>query len=331
MKWMDRIGCRLKLHDLHIFMTVAETGSMGKAAERLALSQPSVSKAIATMEKATGVRLLDRTPQGVQTTAYGRALLRRGSEAFDELNRGIKDIEFLTDPKAGEVRVGCPEAFASGLLTEVLANFSRQYPRVIVRVYVANNMSREFRLLRDRNVDFLLGAIDNPLSEEDLDVEALYEDRPFIVSGRKNRWAGRRKVDLAELVDEPWLLPLESIFSSILAEAFRSKGLDVPKMGIRSYCVYQRLSLLATDRFVASLPGSVLRFNADQFSLKVLPVDFVTRFFQVAVVTLKNRTLSPAVRSFIDCVREVTRPLARDNLQPSSPIPIQEALVKRIG
>jgi DNA-binding transcriptional LysR family regulator len=331
MKWMDRIGCRLKLHDLHIFMTVAETGSMGKAAERLALSQPSVSKAIATMEKATGVRLLDRTPQGVQTTAYGRALLRRGSEAFDELNRGIKDIEFLTDPKAGEVRVGCPEAFASGLLTEVLANFSRQYPRVIVRVYAANNMSREFRLLRDRNVDFLLGAIDNPLSEEDLDVEVLYDDRPFIVSGRKNRWAGRRMVDLAELVDEPWLLPLESIFSSILAEAFRSKGLDVPKMGIRSYCVYQRLSLIATDRFVASLPGSVLRFNADQFSLKVLPVDFVTRFFQVAVVTLKNRTLSPAAHSFIDCVREVTRPLARDNLRPSSPIPIQEALVKRIG
>ena len=318
MKWMDRIGCRLKLHDLHIFMTVAETGSMGKAAERLALSQPSVSKAIATMEQAIGVRLLDRTPQGVQTTAYGRALLRRGSEAFEELNRGIKDIEFLTDPKAGEVRVGCPEAFASGLLTEVLANFSRQYPRVIVRVYVANNMSREFRLLRDRNVDFLLGAIDNPLSEEDLDVEVLYDDRPFIVSGRKNQWAGRRKVELAELVDEPWLLPLESIFSSILAEAFRSKGLDVPKMGIRSYCVYQRLSLIATDRFVASLPGSVLRFNADQFSLKVLPVDFVTRFFQVAVVTLKNRTLSPAVQSFIDCVREVTRPLARDNLRPSS-------------
>jgi DNA-binding transcriptional LysR family regulator len=318
MKWTDRIGRRLKLHDLRIFMTVAETGSMGKAAERLALSQPSVSKAVATIEQAVGVRLLDRTPQGVETTAYGRALIRRGSEAFDELNRGIQDIEFLTDPKEGEVRVGCPEAFASGLLTEVLANFSRQYPRVIVRVYPANNMSREFRLLRDRNVDFLLGAIANPLTEEDVDVEVLYDDRPFIVSGRKNRWAGRRKIDLAELVEEPWLLPLESIFSSVLAEAFQSRGLDVPKMGVRSYCVYQRLSLIATDRFVASMPGSVLRFNADQFSIKVLPVDFVTRFFQVAVVTLKNRTLSPVVHSFIDSVRKATRPLVRDNLQPCS-------------
>src|SRR4029077_15059156 len=133
-------------------------------------------------------------------------LLRRGSEAFDELNRGVKDIELLSDPKAGEVRVGCPEAFASGLLTEVLAKFSRQYPRVIVRVYAANNMSREFRLLRDRNVDFLLGAIGNPVTEEDLDVELLNDDRPFMFSGRQNRWAGRHKVAFAELVDEPWLL-----------------------------------------------------------------------------------------------------------------------------
>jgi DNA-binding transcriptional LysR family regulator len=315
MKWADRIGCALNLHGLHVFMTVAETGSMGKAAERLALSQPSVSKAIATMEQEIGVRLFDRTPHGVKPTAFGRALLRRGSEAFDELNRSIKDIEFLSDPKSGEVRVGCPEAFASGLLTEVLANFSRDYPRVIVRVYAANNMSREFRLLRDRNVDFLLGAIGNPVIEDDLDVEVLYDDRPFIVVGTKNQWAGRRKVELAELVDEPWLLPLESIFSSILAEAFQSKGLDVPKSGVKSYCVYQRLCLLASDRFVASLPGSVLRFNADEFSLKVLPVDLVTRFFQVAVVTLKNRTLSPVVHSFIDCVRDVTKPLAGDKVQ----------------
>ena len=76
MKWDARIGRRLKLHDLHVLLTVAELGSMGKAAERLAVSQPSVSKAIADMEHAIGVRLLDRTPKGVETTAYGRALLR---------------------------------------------------------------------------------------------------------------------------------------------------------------------------------------------------------------------------------------------------------------
>ena len=94
MKWDDRIGRRVKLHDLHVLMTVAELGSMGKAAERLSVSQPSVSKAISDLEYVVGVRLLDRTARGVETTAYGRALLRRGMGAFDELRQGIKDIEF---------------------------------------------------------------------------------------------------------------------------------------------------------------------------------------------------------------------------------------------
>src|SRR5262247_3950367 len=157
MKWDARIGRRLKLHDLHVLLTVAELGSMGKAAGRLAVSQPSVSKAIADMEHTIGVRLLDRTAKGVECTAYGRALLRRGMGAFDELRQGIKDIESLADPKVGEVRVGCPEALAAGLISAVMDRFSRENPRAVVRVTVADNMAPEYRHLRDRTVDFLVG------------------------------------------------------------------------------------------------------------------------------------------------------------------------------
>src|SRR5258705_8339656 len=143
MKWDDRIGRRLRLHDLHVLLTVAELGSMGKAAERLAISQPSVSKAIADLEHTIGVRLLDRTVTGVVPTAYGRALLKRSMGAFDELRQSIKDMEFLADPTVGEVRIGCPEAIASGLLVPVLDQFSSQYPHVKVRVSNADNMAQE--------------------------------------------------------------------------------------------------------------------------------------------------------------------------------------------
>jgi DNA-binding transcriptional LysR family regulator len=316
MKWNDRIGRRLKLHDLHIFLTVAEMGSMGKAAEQLSVSQPSVSKAIADMEHTIGVPLLVRMPQGVQTTPYGRALIKRGMGAFDELRRGIKDIEFLADPTAGEVRVGCPEAIASGLLLAVLRRFCEQHPRVVVNVHAANNMSQEYRLVRDRKVDFLLGGVAKPLGEQDLDVEVLYEDRPFIVSGPKNPWANRRKIELAELVDEPWALSREGIFSSLLAGAFQSKGLAFPRKGVRSYSVYERIGLLATDAFIAAESGSVLRFNMPRFSLKVLPVDLATGFFQVGIVTLKNRTVSPVVQTFLDCVRKVASLLAHETISP---------------
>jgi DNA-binding transcriptional LysR family regulator len=279
---------------------------MGKAAERLATTQPSVSRAIADIEHTIGLRLLDRSATGVVPTVYGRALLKRSMGAFDELRQGIKDMEFLADPTIGEVRIGCPEAIASGLLVKVLDHFSSQYPRVKVNVSTADNMSHELWQVRDRQVDFLLGGVTKLFAEEDLEAEVLYDDRPFIVSGSNNRWARRHKVELEELLEEPWLLPGEGFF---LAEAFQSRGF-VPKFGVTSYSVYQRILLLATGRFIGILSGSVLRFfPAEHFSLSVLPVDFSPRNWSVAIITLKNRTISPVVQTFIDCIRDVARPL----------------------
>ena len=113
--WQSRIGRRLRLRDLHILSTVVQWGSMAKAASGLAMSQPAVSEAIASLEAALGVRLLDRTPRGVEPTLYASALLKRGLVVFDELRQGIKEIEFLADPTAGEVRIGCIESLTAGL------------------------------------------------------------------------------------------------------------------------------------------------------------------------------------------------------------------------
>jgi DNA-binding MarR family transcriptional regulator len=185
MKWNDRIGRRLTLNDLHVFMTVAEAGSMVKAAEQLALSQSSVSKAIANLEHTIGVHLFDRTARGVDITGHGRALLRRSTAAFAELREVINDIEVLAASSAGEIRVGCPEAIASGLLVPALTRLAEEHPTVIVRIFPANNLEREFQLLRYGAVDFLLGGIQKSLIEHDLHAEVLYEDRRTVASGAR--------------------------------------------------------------------------------------------------------------------------------------------------
>src|ERR1700730_10179877 len=105
--WESRIGRRLRLRDLHIFFAVADCGSMAKAGTRLRVTQPAISKAIGDLEAAVGVRLVDRSPRGVEPTAYGYALLKCGVAVFDELRQGIRSIEALADPTAGEVRIGC--------------------------------------------------------------------------------------------------------------------------------------------------------------------------------------------------------------------------------
>src|SRR5258708_6868964 len=123
--WEGRIGRRVRLRDLHVLSAVVRWGSMAKAAPHLAMSQSAVSEAIANLEDALRVRLLDRSPQGVEPTIYAQALLKRGDVVFDELKQGIKDIEFLSDPTAGEVRIACPEILSAWLVPATIQRLFR--------------------------------------------------------------------------------------------------------------------------------------------------------------------------------------------------------------
>src|SRR6185436_13334055 len=109
----NRISRRLRFRDLQVFFSVVQCGSMAKAAHELGVTQPAVSEVVAGLEHAFGVRLFDRSPHGVEPTVYGRALLKRGVAAFDELKQCIREIEFLSDPTSGELRIGCIEAMSA--------------------------------------------------------------------------------------------------------------------------------------------------------------------------------------------------------------------------
>src|SRR5262245_56107896 len=130
MQVSDRVGRRIRLQDLNILMAVVQARSMGKAARDLNTSQPNISKSIADLEHALGVRLLDRNAQGVEPTEYGRCLLDGGAAVFDELRQTIKNIEFLADPTAGEVRIGCNPGLASNFVTAVIDRLTRRHPLI---------------------------------------------------------------------------------------------------------------------------------------------------------------------------------------------------------
>src|SRR5258705_12055170 len=110
--WENQIGRRLRLRDLHVFVMVAQRGSMAKAALQLGVTTPTVSEVIADLEHGVGVRLLDRSPQGVEPTRHGHALLKRTSIIFDELKQSISDIGYLADPPIAEVRTADGPSFA---------------------------------------------------------------------------------------------------------------------------------------------------------------------------------------------------------------------------
>ena len=240
----SRIGRRLRLRDLHLFFTVVQWGSMAKAATQLGMSQPAVSAIVANLEHALGVKLFDRQPQGVVPTPYGQALLRRGTAAFDELKQGIRDIEGLVDPSAGEVHVGAPESISASILPAIIDQVVERYPRIAVHVTQVTTATLDFRELRDRKFDLVIARIDAPLDVplgEDLAVEKLFDDRVVLATAATSKWARRKTVRLSELRDASWILtPPGTINTALVADAFKAAGLEAPKPSLVTFSAHLR-------------------------------------------------------------------------------------------
>jgi DNA-binding transcriptional LysR family regulator len=316
----SQVGRRLKLRHLRVFSVVVECGSMAKAAAQLRVSQPTVSEVIAELEHTFGMRLLDRSPQGVEPTIYGDALLKRSIAVFDELKQSVRDIEFLADPTTGELRIACPLAIAFTVIPHVIEQFVEKYPRVVLHFdeVASASASRDFRELRERKYDLILGRglplqAEDP-SVDDLNFEFLFDDQLVIAAGPQSKWAARRrKIDLAELVDESWIMQGPHSWNyRNLAEACHARGLAMPKASLVTLSMSVITHFLAAGQFITSMPRSVAYFK----SLKVLPVELPVRPWPVNIVTLKNRTLSPVVERFIECARDITRPMREGRLSP---------------
>jgi DNA-binding transcriptional LysR family regulator len=309
-QWNDRIRRRLKLRDMDLLLAVIQAGSMGKAASALNISQPVISKAIANLEITLGVRLLDRSRQGVEPTPYGHALLKRGVAIFDELRQGVEDVAFLTDPTAGEIRVGGSDNVISAIFSPVVHRLSRKYPRMFFRI-IAGDLQMLSRELDARRIDLLVSRIYSPRSHEH-SVEVLFEDPLVIVTGANNPLTRRRNIELGELLDQPWTLqPSDNNFGSFAMDAFRAKGFAPPQITVATTSHNLRGELLATDRYLTMVPRFWTLLPRKNPLLKVIPVELPSTRQNVAIVTLKNRSLSPATQLFIEGMRAMTKRLEK--------------------
>lgn len=311
----DRIGRRLRFRDLQVFFSVVQCGSMAKAANELGVTQPAVSEVVAGLEHAFGVRLFDRTPQGVEPTIYGRALLKRGLAAFDELKQGIRDIEFLADPTKGEVRVGCPDSFAGGILAPFVERFCGRYPGIAITIEPVPWPTLELPELHARKLDIVMSRLSKPQADDpfgdEVDVEILFQDEVVIVAAAKSPWARRRKISLADLRDASWVgTSRETLTRALLDRVYQTANLPPPAMRVMTFSVQLRAHLLASGNFLAAMPRSMLKLNPECRGLKELPIKLPSPSFPVAIVTLKGRTVAPPVDLFLDGLRHHVRALA---------------------
>ncbi len=307
MQWNDRIGRRIKLRDLHVLLATIESGSMARAAQRLSISQPVVSKTIAGLEDSLDARLLDRTPQGVEPTAYGRALLACGTAVFDDLRRGVQEIEFLADPTRGELNVGGAGPFIEGFIPAAVARIAEHHPGITFRV-LETDAGTLCRLLRERRIDLAICRPPNAMDKNDFASECLFEETMVVIAGRESRWSTCRKLNLRDLLGEPWALPEpDNVAASFVEQVFRAARLKPPKPRIVSNSVAIRVRLVETGKFLTMVPASMLHFGAERLQVKRLPISLSMKSPSVEIISLKNRTPSAVARMFLDELRAFSR------------------------
>ncbi len=322
MQWNPQMSRRLRLRDLHYLLTVVQAGSMAKATTALAVSQPVISKVIADMEHLLGEKLLDRSPRGVEPTIYGRRLLASSFAIFDELRQSVIEIEHLADPAAGELSIGSNEDSTLGIVPTVIKDLHRRHPRAFIQITLIGSPEDQKRELLQRSVEFVVGRVRQHVPDHDLETEVLFDEQFSVLAGADNPWAHRRRVELAELLDRPWIMPSRAFpGAQLFVEMFRGKGLEAPQGPVYTSSLQLTQRLLEEGPFLALLPTSIVPSLVEHSALRTVPVPLPDLVSPIGVIRLRNRELSPLARIFIEAARVAARaiPTQKERLPVEPP------------
>ena len=310
---IERARRRMRLRDLETLVTVVQAGGMRKAAGQLHLSQPAISKAIAELEDAVGLKLLERGRSGTEPTAFGAALVRRSEALIDDVREALRELSELADPEAGEVRLGSMETLHAGLVGATADAVLARHPRI--RIVFESGQSPDLiqHFLLGRLVDFIVARPYLPDLPPEIESEPLFFDRLLVVVGQTHRLARRRKIRLEELGDESWILSRNEVQAeSPMAHEWRSQGLDPPRRILMSGSLILRFKLLATGRFVTCMPHSLMPFLVDHSAFRVLPLRVAPWQTATMIMRLRGRSPTPAAELFISKLRELALPLVEE-------------------
>lgn len=222
-------GVDLEFRYLRDFVAVIESGSLGDAARRLKTSQPTLTRSVKLLEQSVGGALFDRTPQGMRPTALGRALERRARIIIGELGSMRREMDDLVEGRRGKVVVGTGPVFGAVILPRAIARFQAKHPNVDVCVIQAQ-MRETLPAVVAGEMDCAFHSAPDGLSGQDLTQRVLLRGQSLTAVARRDHpLAGRKRIALAEIAGQPWLLPRRPDFLRLrFDQLFKRAGLAPP-------------------------------------------------------------------------------------------------------
>lgn len=299
---------RLKLRHLILVDALTEQGSVIGAAAALHVTQPVVTRALRDLEEILGVELYDRGPRGITPTEFGVAFTEHARAVLAQLTQAARHVAEIADADRGQVIVGTHLAGSNLLLPRAIAALKQRHPLLSVLVREGTPEALAVELTAGR-VDLVVGRLTRPESEE-VRYRPLYEESVRLVVGAHHRLARAARVDLAAVMDLPWILPgVETDLRAELEKMFTRHGFRLPanRVEATSYLTVRQL-LIDTD-MVAALPSLI---GTDDPRLAVLPVTLRAIGHQVGMTVARGRRLGPAAQRMVEVLREMAERLVAE-------------------
>lgn len=286
----------LDLPGLEAFLAVTDLGSFGRAAQRLGLSQPALTRRVQRLEAIIGAPLLERSGRPVQLTPAGETLLPEAREALARLGEAMRRAG--ARPAVADIVIGCLPTLAVRYLGAVLATHYRRWGGAVV---VHDSSATEIRnLLVENRLDFALAAIGSERRE--LEVTPLREEPFFLVCPRDHRLARRDSVAWAELAQAP-LISIGPLSENrrIIEAAFRRAQVNASwQTEVRH--LGSAVALVAAGAGITMLPDSAL-FGEVTKSLVRIPLVQPTVTRTIGLLKRRDRLLTPAARELMETLR----------------------------
>jgi DNA-binding transcriptional LysR family regulator len=283
---------------LYAFYEVARAGGISAGAERLRVSQPAVTREIRELEERVGLALFDRQPRGVALTEAGHLLFGHAEKIFALADIAESQLKELAGLDAGHLRIGASATLGVYLVPELVAQFSERHPKVTVDLTVTNTESVEAGL---RELKFAVGFVEGPFDASILHARPIGKDEVAVIAAAGHPWSGTR-LRTSDLVNGTVIMREPgSGTRAIVEDAYRGKGLSIePLMSVSDTEAIKRM--LRVSHALAYLSVLSVRDELFRGVLTAIEVDGMHVSRQLYMVWLKERSLSPSARAFVDAV-----------------------------
>lgn len=296
----------MELRQLRHFVAVVETGNLTRAAERIAISQPALTRSIRNLEERMRVELLERNPRGVTPTGAGVQLYKHAKVVLNECQRITTEMSDYRRGTGGTVRIGIAAMFARYVIDQVALAVAESHPRLAmnIRVGLFEDLVGE---LEDGRLDLVFSNLPPVSVPAGLSVEVLGYVSSAIVANSRHPLARRRSVPREALVDARWVIIDQPHASDFLDAFFAAANLPAPPSVVRTTSLTLTQALIASGQFLSVLPVHLVEAQIAAGSVARVAVENGAVERPAALIHRADVPLAGAAAHVMETVRSVAR------------------------